>query len=139
MLRDKKGFTMMELIVVIVIVGVCLAIWGFHGRDHIKIAMMSEAKVFIEKVISQEKIYRANNGTFIATSGTVDTFDPLYINTKTNKYFTKFKIEKTPGSVGTVVVDVYPDTTKYKDMSGYWVRGIYTTDKDIIVYHENYG
>lgn len=131
----------METIIVVIIVGVCLAIWGFHGRDHVRIAMMSEAKVFIEKIISQEKIYKANNGTFIATSGTgtVDTFDPLYVNTKTNKYFTKFKITKPSGTVGTVIVDVYPDTTKYSDMENYWVRGIYTADKDIIEYHENYG
>lgn len=131
----------METVVVILIVGICFAIWGFHGRDHIRIAMMSEAKVFIEKVISQEKMYRANNGTFIATSGstTVDTFDPLYINTKNNKYFTKFKIIKPANTLGTIIVEVYPDTTKQKDMSGYYVRGIYTADKDIIEYNEFYG
>ena len=28
---------------------------------------------------------------------------------------------------------------KYSDMENYWVRGIYTADKDIIEYHENYG
>jgi len=140
-LNNKKGFTIIESIVVILIVGVCLAIWGFHGRDHMKIAMMSEAKVFIEKVISQEKMYRANNGAFIATSGTakVDTFEPLYINTKTNNYFKTFKIIKPANTLGTIIVEVYPDTTKYPDMSGYYIRGVYNAGKDIVDYDEFYG
>ena len=145
MLKSKKGFTFMEGMVVIILLGICILIWGYTGRDHIKISMMSEAEMFVEKIISQEKLYRADKGIFIPTpgSGTYNSFETLYISTKTNKYFKTFRIivpkpEET-SIVGTVTVELYPDTTKYPDMNGYFVRGIYYSSKDTIEYDEIYG
>lgn len=141
MLHNKKGFTFMESMIVIILIAICVAIWGYHGRDHIKISMMNEAEMFVDKVIAQEKIYRANNSTFIATPGDAkyNAFDPLLINSKSNKYFKTFRIIIPPGTTGTIIVEVYPDTSKYKDMGGYYVRGIYAAYKDTIEYHEFYG
>ena len=138
---NNKGFSLMESMVVIIIIGICIAIWGYHGRDHIKIAMMSEAEMFVDKIIAQEKIYRANNGVFIATppGESYTTFDPLFINTKSNKYFKTFKITIPPGTMGTVIVEIYPDIAEYPDMNGYYIRGIYASYKDTIEYHEFYG
>ncbi len=141
MLYNRKGFTLMEGMVVIIIIGICVAIWGYHGRDHMKIAMMNEAKMFIDKIISQEKLYRADNGVFIATPGSskYNTFESLYISTKSNKYFKTFTITVPPNTTGTVIVELYPNLSKYPDMNGYYIRGIYSAAKDTIEYHEFYG
>lgn len=133
----------MEGMVVIILIAISIAIWGYNGRSHIKISMMSEAEMFVEKIISQEKLYRANNGSFIRTPGTgkYNSFESLYISTKTNKYFKTFRIivPEGTGVIGTITVELYPDTAKYPDMNGYFVRGVYYLSKDTIEYDEIYG
>ncbi|MCR4662595.1 MAG: hypothetical protein K5622_01745 [Endomicrobiaceae bacterium] len=133
----------MESMVVIIIIGICVAIWGFHGRDHIRISMMTEAKMFIDKVIAQEKMYFADKGNYSINAGTdtgeVEKLDNIYINTKSNKYFKTFKVIRPANTRGTIIVEVYPDTTKYKDMGGYYIRGVFTADKDITEYSEFFG
>ena len=139
MLKNKKGFTIVEGLVVVVIIGVCIAIWGFHGRSHMKISMMSEAKMFIDKIVAQEKIYYANNGSFLNTNNkTLNVLEKIYISSKSNKYFKTFKIT-TPSGKNTLIVEVYPDTTKYKDLNGYYIRGIFVLGMDTVEYNEFYG
>ena len=140
-LHNKKGFTLMEGMIVIIIIGICVAIWGFHGRDHIKLSMMNEAKMFIDKIVAQEKIYRANQGAFKPTPGTgaVGGMEDLYINTRSNTYFKTFKIIVPAGTTGTLIVEIYPNTKKYPDMNGYYIRGVYNAVKDTVEYHEFFG
>lgn len=139
-LKNKNAFTFMEAMVTVIIIGICVAIWGFYGRDHTKMSMMTEARVFIDKIIAQEKMYYADNGTYVDTNGlVVSKIDPLFIDAKENRYFKTFRITRPTGTLGTVIVEVYPDTNKYSDMVGFYVRGIYLAEKDIIEYNEFYG
>lgn len=146
MISNNKAFTFMESMVVIIMIGILVVIWGFHGRDHAKLAMMSEARMFVDKIIAQEKMYYANNGVFIASKGvdglgadveSVDKLVPIFIDTKSNKYFKAFMV-KLP-DINTVVVELYPDVSKYPDMSDFYIRAVYATQTDAIEYDEFYG
>lgn len=140
-LKEKKAFTFIEAMVIIIIIGICMVMWGFYGRDHVKASMMNEAKMFIEKIVGQEKNYYAENSVFYATPGSsaVSSADPIFITTKENKYFDKFKITRPGTTLGTLIIDVYIDSSKYKDFSGFSIRGVFTADKDLITYTETYG
>jgi prepilin-type N-terminal cleavage/methylation domain-containing protein len=140
MLKNKKGFTILEGLVVVVIIGICVAIWGFHGRDHMKISMMSEARMFIDKIVAQEKIYYANHGEFINTNNkSVNVLGTIFISAKSNKYFKTFKILTPEGKTNTLVVEVYPDTKTYKDLKNYYIRGIFVLGMDTVEYNEFFG
>lgn len=141
LLKGKNAFTFIEAMVIIIIIGMCVLMWGFYGRDHIRVSMMNEARMFTEKIIGQEKIYYADNGYFYRTAGSdpVLKADELAIDAKENKYFKSFKITRPAGTLGTVIVDLYINSDKYKDFVGYTIKGIYLADKDIIQYDETYG
>ncbi len=143
-LKNKKAFSFMEAMVVIIIIGICVLIWGFYGRKHTKVAMMTEARMFIEKIVGQEKVYYGDNGFFYENSTRMSRCDDLFINTDQNKYFKSFRLIRPTNAAGlktfsTVLIDVYPDTTKYPDLNGYSIRGVYLADKDLISYDESYG
>ena len=55
---SKKGFTFIEVIIVIVIVSILSVAWFFTGKGHVSISMTTEARAFIEKIVAQEKKYR---------------------------------------------------------------------------------
>lgn len=110
-LPKPHGFTIVELLVVIVIVGLLSVLGIMSGRKNLKTAALSEGEAFIEEIVTKERIYRANNGRFIDTNnlydkdGRVPEFvqggsDPkrlyespnLQINGHKNKYFSKFSV-----------------------------------------------
>ena len=147
-LSNNKGFTLIEAIVVIIIFAIVVLIWGFYGRDNIKLAMMNEAKMFIGKIVAQEKIYFSNKGAFLKTpgDGAVSKMDELFLDTRSNKYYKTFKITTeiqsiTSTSYKTPVLKiyVYPDKTKVKDLENYYVEGTYKSVNDKIDYTEHYG
>lgn len=141
-INNNKAFTLMEAIIVIIIVAIAVAIWGFYGRDHMKIAMMTEAKMFIDKIVAQEKIYYANNGDFVDTGeNTVTELNQIFINAGQNKYFNNFEImaERVDGIVNFLKITLKPNLDKYEDLSGYYIIGLYSLEKDTIVYDEYYG
>lgn len=135
---NNKGFSLVESVLVIIIFSIIVLIWGFYGRDHMKIAMMNEGRMLIEKIVGQEKMYMSEKGSFIKTPGDnpVNKMDELFIDTRTNKYYKTFKITTGPDIL---LVDLYPNTEKYPDLNGFSVRGVYKTINDKIEYHENYG
>lgn len=146
-IKNNKGFSLMEAMVVIIIIGICVAIWGVHGRDQIKISMMSEARSFCDRVVAQEKIHYANNREYVLSKGesgtasgdpvAVTKLNPLFIDAKENKYFNKFTI-KAPKK-GVLTITMHPDTNRYSDMKNYSVVATYTFEKDVITYEEIYG
>lgn len=94
MLKNNKAFTLPEIIATITIIILLTVVWHYYGRGFSKGAMTNEGRVFIEKVLAQEKLYRSDNGEFWKPSNSdfVDKVAPLFIDTRTNKYYTGFKI-----------------------------------------------
>lgn len=89
---SKKGFTFIEVIIVIVIVSILSVAWFFTGKGHVSISMTTEARAFIEKIVAQEKIYRIQKSGFFLTNDKIDSSKELMIDSNKNKYFKEFTI-----------------------------------------------
>ena len=96
----------MEVMVVIIIIGITLLIWKFASSGHVKLAIVNEGRTFIEKVVAQEKMYRAGkgNGSFKTISTATKVDNDIMINTYDNKYFLTFKVTGVSASGFTAVV-----------------------------------
>ena len=98
-LLNKLGVSLMEVMVVIVIIGITLLIWKFSSKGHVKLAIVNEGRMFVEKVVAQEKMYRARTGGFKAISNSNNDID-IMINTHDNKYFKTFNVALTSSGAG---------------------------------------
>ena len=70
---NKKGFTFIEVMIVIVIVSVLSVAWFFTGKGHVSISMTTEARAFIEKVVAQEKKYRVKESRFFLANDKIES------------------------------------------------------------------
>ena len=84
--NSRKGFTLIELMVVVIIVGILAAVAVPIYRANIKKAMASEGAALLGAVLTAEKVYYAEHNTY-----TTDKAD-LGIDTVGNKYFTDYTI-----------------------------------------------
>ena len=82
----KHGFTLVELMVVVIIVGILASVAVPIYRANIKKAMASEGAALLGSVLTAQRIYYAENNTY-TTNKTA-----LGIDTVGNKYFTDYTI-----------------------------------------------
>ena len=136
MIKNKKAFTLIEALMVVVIVGISVLVYAVYGRGNVKSSMLTEAKMFVEKIVAQEKAYYSDKNTFFTFSTETQKRDELFIDLKENKYFKKFKVTK---SGTNLIIKLSPNTTKYPDLAGYYVQGEYDPGRDIIKYIEKKG
>ena len=92
MIKTKKGFTLVELVIVIVIVGILSIISVPIYRGYVEKAIMTEGKVLINAIGKAELAYHVKNDCFLGTSGEVTKDSTLDINAEGNKYFKKFSV-----------------------------------------------
>ncbi len=71
-LKNQKGFTLMELMVVVIIVMVLAGIGVPVYMNYIKEGKKSEAYAIIDAINSGAKVYFQKNGTY--AGGTMDSF-----------------------------------------------------------------
>lgn len=94
MLNNKKikGFTLIELVIVIVIVGILSIVAVPIYRGYTRKAMATEAKALLKTIQSSEKVYFSE---FYSYKKIINTsFDEqLDIDARANKYFTGFKVD----------------------------------------------
>lgn len=115
---NNYGVSLIECIIVVIIISILVLLWGFYGGDHVRIAITNEGHMFIEKIISQEKMYRARKSAYLPIVSTTTTSSELNIDTNQNKYFKTFNV--------TVSGDViYVSAYGANEASGVTVRGIY--------------
>lgn len=83
-LNNKKGFTLVELMVVVIIVGILAAVAVPLYRANVQRAMSSEGQALVGSIRTAERLYFAENnkytGTWADISGSIDVVG--------NKYFT---------------------------------------------------
>ncbi|GAB1402457.1 hypothetical protein MASR1M68_13680 [Elusimicrobiota bacterium] len=89
-----KGFTLVELVIVIVIVGILSVVAVPVYRGYTKKAMATEGKALLGAINTSQKVYFAEWNMF-ATGAQSAALD---VNASTNKYFTTYGL--TGGATG---------------------------------------
>ena len=82
-LLRKKGFTLIELMVVVIIVGILAAVAVPMYRANVRRSMASEGKALAGSVKTAERVYYSEHNNYTTTFSQLDGVD--YTD---NKYFT---------------------------------------------------
>ena len=91
----RKGFTLVELVIVIVIVGILSIVAVPIYRGYTRKAMGTEAKSLLGAIQTAEKVYYAEMSEYLVTTGKVSFEQTLDVDARANKYFTGYTISKT--------------------------------------------
>jgi len=82
----RKGFTLVELMVVVIIVGVLAAVAVPIFRGNVKRAMASEGAALLGSVLTAQKVYYAEHATYTQSK------TALMVDGTGNKYFTDYTV-----------------------------------------------
>ena len=133
-IKSKKGFTLVELVIVIVIVGILSIISVPIYRGYVEKAIMTEGKILINAIGKSELAYHVKNDCFYSTEGKVENDDILDIDARGNKYFKNFLARSGSGSMYGSSVNA---------SASFGVRkGVYDGEDDVVsieVYGSNNG
>lgn len=97
MLKSAAGFTLVELVVVMVIIGILALVAVPLYRGYMRRAMASEAKALVGAVANAERVYYAEHNTLTTNQS------DLNIDCGTNRYFNTYDISGTAGRALSVI------------------------------------
>jgi prepilin-type N-terminal cleavage/methylation domain-containing protein len=84
--RQSRGFTLIELMVVVIIVGILASVAVPIYRANIRKAAASEGAALLGSVLTSQRIYYAEYNTYASSPSA------LGVDTIGNKYFTSFTL-----------------------------------------------
>jgi prepilin-type N-terminal cleavage/methylation domain-containing protein len=73
----SRGFTLVELLTVVTIVGILSAVAIVLVGGHVKAARTTEALSMVQSIRAAEESYRAENRSYLNVSGTLQNFYPV--------------------------------------------------------------
>ena len=99
-MRNIKGFTLVELVIVIVIIGILTVVAMSMYKENTRKTIETEANTLLGSIQIAEKIYYAEHseffeGNFTAPDGYSTDLD---VDARSNKYFKGFTITKEEGT-----------------------------------------
>jgi type IV pilus assembly protein PilE len=96
--KRSKGFTLIELVIVIVIIGILSTIAVPIYRGYTRRAMASEGKALVGAIAQAEKAYLVEHNSYLAV-GTATGYDAtLDIDARQNKYYTTYQVTGVSGT-----------------------------------------
>ena len=90
-MKKAKGFTLVELVIVIVIVGILSIVAVPIYRGYTRKAMASEGKALLGTIQTSQKVYFAEYASYMAVTATGFN-EQLDVDARSNKYFTRFTV-----------------------------------------------
>ena len=69
---NHDGFTLIELMIVVTVVGILAAIAVPAYQGYVREAHLNEAKPFLPDLASKERSYKTRNGTYCCSAGNLD-------------------------------------------------------------------
>ena len=81
LLKNQKGFTMVELMIVVIIVGILAAAAVPLYRGNVKRAIRTEAMATLGSIRAAERVYKAEYGGYVNVSADADEFSRI-LNTE---------------------------------------------------------
>ena len=126
---NRKGFTLIELIIVIVIVGILSVIAVPVYRGYIEKAIMSEGKTLLGAIGKAELAYHVQHRRFLAIEKTGHSSD-LDVDARGGKYFNKFYTDLSGGASNNIPAVIAASKVN---------KGYYNSASRNSVYIEVYG
>lgn len=90
-MKKTKGFTLVELVIVIVIVGILSIVAVPIYRGYTRKAMASEGRALLGTIQTAQKVYYTEFATFATVGGTNFT-TIIDVDARPNKYFRTFGV-----------------------------------------------
>lgn len=103
-MKEVKGFTLVELIIVIVIVAILSIVAIPIYRGYVEKSKLTEAKALTGSVLSAQRIYFAEHGGWYILPSWSDYDDVLSVDARSYKFFNKINTD--------ISRDRYPGTVK---------------------------
>jgi prepilin-type N-terminal cleavage/methylation domain-containing protein len=72
MRRSQRGFTLIELMVVVTIIGILASIAVPIYSNYLRDARLNEAKPFLLDIAARQRLYKYKNGVYCCSAGTFD-------------------------------------------------------------------
>ncbi|HOV22203.1 MAG TPA: prepilin-type N-terminal cleavage/methylation domain-containing protein [bacterium] len=121
MMKNKKGFTLIELMVVVIIVGILASVAVPLYTAHVKQAKASEGAALVGSVRTAELVYYAQHNTY------TDDKTELGIDASANKYFTDYSFDGDVTATAFKAITTCDDDANLKvriDQNGYleWTK-----------------
>jgi prepilin-type N-terminal cleavage/methylation domain-containing protein len=83
----QAGFTLAELMAVVVIVGVLAAVGVTYFRRHALASKVTEAQAMVQSIRAAEERYKAENRQYLDVSKTLDNYYPTAPNGQSRQFF----------------------------------------------------
>ena len=130
-LKTTTGFSLVELIFVIVIVGILVAISVPTYQKYVRRSLAAEGKALVGAVVAAERIYYSEYQTYnpIPAGNNCDPNGYCGVDSRANKYFKTYGFDVTAAAAFTVQTDADPST----DAAGLSVKGSGDSSNAVVV------
>ncbi len=88
----RKGFTLVELVIVIVIVGILSIVAVPTYRGYTRKAMATEGRTLLGTIMTAQKIYYTEYAHYCIVSSSISFHKELDVDARSNKYFKEFSV-----------------------------------------------
>jgi len=131
-MKNKKGFTLIELVIVVVIVAILTVISGVIYKNHVRKSKMVEGKTLLNTIADALDVYYSENETYYSTQGNsfYNTDNTLMIDARPNKYFKDFRSQNKTTYALITTKDTTDKITMIMTLSSHGAPTINITDKD---------